>query len=184
MPQQGPVPPPLRGCRRQRRQQQDACGAAAEKKQKKQGKKQQQQGETKAGAEGAAEDNQLKQQQSHANPLAPLDRSRSSSSISMNIGGSKDSRRVPKLGSLPPQRRLQALQQMLQRIPVKPLWWGRGDWVYREVRLCQMLGPFFYRQLLRIRAVEYRKSSVEYERREIFDIRGEPYEDLTSPCHA
>lgn len=66
----------------------------------------------------------------------------------------------------------------LHRIPVKPLWWATGDWVHREARLSQLLGPFFYRQLMRLRVQEEQAESASNQQNEVLDPRGEPFEDI------
>lgn len=70
-------------------------------------------------------------------------------------------------------------QFTLHRIPVKPLWWANGDWLYREVRLSQLLGPFFYRQLMRLRGEEELAESPDTMHEQILDPRGELFEDIT-----
>ncbi|CDJ51725.1 hypothetical protein, conserved [Eimeria brunetti] len=152
----------------------------------------QHQGEIQAQTRGVAEDRRMQQQkESHSDPGPPLGRNSSGSSSNRNTGN-RDSGRRQRSGGLQrqkqqqqhpqeeQQRKLQALQQMLQRIPVKPLWWGRGDWVYREVRLCQVLGPYFYRRLLRARTEEEQRASRANKRQDALDIRGKPFEDLTT----
>lgn len=150
----------------------------------KQQDQQEEEEETGAEADGAPKDRRMqqKQQQSHAGPHPAIGRnsSRNSSSSSSSSGASSGGNRDSGRGSPQQPRKLQELQQVLQRIPVKPLWWGRGDWVYREVRLCQVLGPYFYRQLLKVRAEEEKRTSQGERRQDVLDIRGEPFEDLTS----
>ncbi|KAL8449946.1 hypothetical protein Emag_003507 [Eimeria magna] len=67
----------------------------------------------------------------------------------------------------------------LQRLPVRPPWWASGDWMQREVRLSMILGPFFYRQLLRMRAEEEGKESQTQLQDNLLDPRGERFEDIT-----
>ncbi|KAL8274388.1 hypothetical protein Esti_001710 [Eimeria stiedai] len=67
----------------------------------------------------------------------------------------------------------------LQRMPVKPLWWASGDWMQREVRLSMILGPFFYRQLLRMRALEDEEESHTQHQDTLLDPRGERFEDIS-----
>lgn len=71
-------------------------------------------------------------------------------------------------------------QLPLHRIPVRPLWWATGDWLHREVRLSQLLGPFFYRQLLRMRDRHERAESSDTDEVEVLDPRGEKFEDISS----
>lgn len=73
-------------------------------------------------------------------------------------------------------------QLPLHRIPVKPLWWASGDWLEREVRLSQLLGPFFYRQLMRQRVQEEQAEFAYHQENEMLDPSGEPFEDITGGC--
>ncbi|KAL8433967.1 hypothetical protein ACSSS7_003490 [Eimeria intestinalis] len=67
----------------------------------------------------------------------------------------------------------------LHRLPVKPLWWASGDWRQREVRLSMILGPFFYRQLLKFRDLGEKEETQTQEEDKLVDPRGERFDDIT-----
>ncbi|OEH78603.1 hypothetical protein cyc_04064 [Cyclospora cayetanensis] len=95
-------------------------------------------------------------------------------------GDSEPSKQLTGRGNRPSSRKQDGTRPPLHRIPVQPLWWAKGDWLHREVRLCQLLGPFFYRQLLRLRRQEEGAASTSSKYTPLCDPRGKPFEDLTS----